>query len=90
MLKRSEKVFEYELPIKIIPQKEGGFVVTCPVWKDCFAQGESVDEAVLEITAVAQSLIELYKEEGLQIPLKLQSTKRVDNSHLSVPILTTA
>lgn len=69
MLKRSEKVAEYELPIKIVPQKEGGYVVTCPAWKDCYAQGDSVEEATLEITAVAQSLIELYKEEGLRIPL---------------------
>ena len=68
MLNKARKVFEYELPIKIKPQKEGGFVVTCPVWEDCFAQGETIDEAVLEITAVAQSLIELYKEEELEIP----------------------
>ena len=61
-------VREYELPIKIAAQTDGGFVVTCPIWKDCYAQGESVDEAILEITAVAQSLIELYNEEGLRIP----------------------
>ncbi|MCL5784445.1 MAG: type II toxin-antitoxin system HicB family antitoxin [Patescibacteria group bacterium] len=90
MLKRSEKVFEYELPIKIEPQKEGGFVVTCPLWSDCYAQGDTLDEAVLEITGVAQSLIELYKEEGLKIPLKLQKTKTVKDVHLSVSILTAA
>lgn len=68
MLKRFQKVSEYELPIKIKPQKTGGFLVTCPVWPDCYAQGDTIDEAVLEITAVAQSLIELYKEEGFKIP----------------------
>ncbi len=72
MLSRSEKVAEYELPIKIEAQKTGGYLVTCPVWKDCYAQGDTIEEATLEITAVAQSLIELYKEEGLQIPLKPQ------------------
>lgn len=69
MLKQTKKVSEYELPIKLQPQKEGGYVVVCPKWSDCYAQGDTVDEAVLEITAVAQSLIELYKEEGLKIPL---------------------
>lgn len=85
MLKYIQKVSEYELPIKIESQKDGGFVVTSPVWKDCYAQGDSIDEAILEITAVAQSLIELYKEEGLKIPLKLQKSE--DTSSLNLPII---
>lgn len=89
MLKRKTKVLEYELPIKITPQKEGGFIVTCPVWFDCFAQGESVDEAILEITAVAGSLIEIYKEEGLKIPLKLQRERALGGG-LNVPIIVVA
>lgn len=89
MLKTSEKVAEYELPIKIAPQKDGGYVVTCPTWKDCYAQGDSVEEATLEITAVAQSLIELYKEEGLQIPLKPLKNKRLDNP-LFLPVIVSA
>lgn len=86
MLKRSTKVFEYELPIKIEPQKEGGYVVTCPKWTDCFAQGDTVDEAILEVTAVAQSLIELYKEEGLKIPLKMQKDIKIATP-LTVPVI---
>ena len=89
MLKRSAKVFEYELPIRINPQKEGGFVVTCPQWSDCYAEGNTIDEAVLEITGVAQSLIEIYKEEGLKIPLKKQKEKNLVNP-LTVPIIVTA
>lgn len=84
---KSQKVSEYELPIKVEPQKDGGFVVTSPVWQDCYAEGDSVDEAILEITAVAQSLIELYKEEGKIIPLKLQ--KEIV-SPTSVPIIVAA
>ena len=89
MLKRSEKVAEYELPIKIEPQKSGGFVVTCPVWSDCYAQGDTIEEATLEITAVAQSLIELYKEEGLRVPLKPLKNRRLDNS-LILPVIVAA
>lgn len=89
MLNKLEKVLEYTLPIQIEPQKEGGFVAKCPSWSDCFAQGETIDEAILEITAVAQSLIELYKEEGLTIPLKLQHKKTLTNS-FSVPVIVTA
>lgn len=82
-----KKVLEYELPIKISPQKEGGFVVSSPKWKECYAQGDTIDEAILEITGVAQSLIEIYKEEGLAIPLKLQ--KKVNNL-TSVPVVVAA
>ncbi len=89
MSKRSEKVAEYELPIKIEAQKDGGYIVICPTWKDCYAQGDTVEEAVLEVTAVAQSLIELYKEEGLQIPLKSMSSKKLDNS-LFLPVIVSA
>ena len=77
MLDQSAKVFEYELPIEIEPQEEGGFVVRCTVWADCYSQGDTVDEAILEITAVAQSLIELYKEEDLEIPLKIKQHENV-------------
>lgn len=87
MLKRSQKVSEYELPIRIESQKDGGFLVTSPAWKACYAQGDTVDEAILEITGVAQSLIELYKEEGLKIPLKLQRNKDTNSSPLNLPII---
>ena len=86
MLKLTQNVLEYNLPIKVTPQKMGGFSVVSPVWKDCYAQGETLDEAVLEITAVAQSLIELYKEEGLSIPLKTKEGKKL-TSPFSVPII---
>ncbi len=86
MIKKTQKVFEYELPIKIKTQKEGGFLASCSSWSDCYAQGESVDQAILEVTAIAQSLIEIYKEEGLQIPLKLKSKKSLANP-LLMPVI---
>lgn len=89
MYKQTRKVSEYELPIKIKLQKEGGYVVVCPKWSDCYAQGDTVDEAVLEITAVAQSLIELYQEEDLKIPLKKQKEKGIANP-LTVPVIVAA
>lgn len=82
-------VSRYELPIELKPQKEGGFLAICPIWSDCYAQGDSIDEVILEVTAVAQSLIELYKEEDKEIPLKLQDTKGVAN-HLTVPVIVSA
>jgi len=90
MIKSLKKVFEYELLIKLVAQEDGSFVAISPAWKDCYAQGDTIDEAILEITAVAQTLIELYKEEGMEIPLKLQSQKKTDSSSFSVPIFVTS
>lgn len=89
MLKKVTKIAQYELPIKITPQKEGGFLAVCTLWSDCYAQGDTVDEAVLEITSVAQTLIDLYKEEGLKIPLKRQ-TKISLATPFSVPVISTS
>ena len=59
---------EYGLPIVIQKEKEGGFTAVCSVWRDCYAQGETIEEAVNEISYVASSLIQLYREEGMRIP----------------------
>ena len=89
MVKKTAKVSSYELSLKVDPQKGGGFVAVSPIWPDCYAQGDSVDEAVLEATAVAQSLIELYREEGLHIPLKLTNESLVSKP-ITIPVIVSA
>jgi predicted RNase H-like HicB family nuclease len=76
-MKLSKKITiaEYELPIEVI--KDGNyFLAKCPKWSDCYAQGETLEEVINEISYVASSLIEIYKEEGLNIPHKLKKIKR--------------
>ncbi len=70
-MKKITFVNQYELPVEIINDNEG-YLATCPNWSDCYAQGDTIDEAVSEINLVAASLIELYQEEDKKIPLKLQ------------------
>lgn len=86
MSKRTTNVSEYQLTLKVTPQKSGGYVATCPEWSACYAQGETVEEAVLEATAVAQALIELYKEEDQKIPLKLVKQQAI-KSPLAIPVI---
>ena len=76
MNKKTLDIQEYELPITIQEEKEGGFIAVCPVWKDCYAQGETIEEVINEVSYIASSLIELYKEEDLKIPLKLKKTEK--------------
>jgi predicted RNase H-like HicB family nuclease len=66
---------QYTLPLEITGDA-GGYVAVCPVWKDCFAQGDSIEATLYEAKQVAISLIELYEEEKMQIPLKKVLSKK--------------
>jgi predicted RNase H-like HicB family nuclease len=74
---------EYELPITL-QEEDGAYIATCPAWQDCYAQGDTIEEAINEISYVASSLIELYKEEGMTIPLKLKSTAKKEPKGFTV------
>ncbi len=76
MNKKTLDIQEYELPITIQEEKEDGFTAFCPIWRDCYAQGETIEEVINEVSYVASSLIELYKEEDLKIPLTLKKTEK--------------
>ncbi len=80
------QVLEYELPIKVEKNPGGGYVAKSPLWSDCYAQGDTLDEVTYEITSVAASLIELYKEEELKIPLKKKTTSK---KILKIPVYIT-
>lgn len=80
---------EYELSITLTEEKEGGFSATCTTWQDCYAQGETIEEAISEISYVASTLIELYKEEDKTIPLKLKQTSQKESKGftLNLPLI---
>lgn len=90
-MKKSKKltIFEFELPVVIEREEDNTFVAKCPNWHDCYAQGDTIEEVINEISYVASSLIELYKEEGLKIPLKLknQSRKSITNLSFKFPLI---
>lgn len=79
---------EYDLPT-VIHYEEAELVATCPAWQDCYAQGDTIEEVLSEISNVASSLIELYKEEEMPVPLKLKSTtqKQPNEFTVSFPVI---
>ncbi len=82
------KIFEYELPIKV-SKADSRFFAECPVWDGCYAQSDTVENVINEIVAVAASLIELYKEEELEIPLERSPRAKVihQQTTVKVPVL---
>lgn len=82
------RVFEYELPVRV-SKANSQFFAECPVWDDCYAQGDTVEDVINEIVAVAASLIGLYQEEELEIPLKKSPRVKViqQQTTVKVPVL---
>jgi len=80
---------QYQLPIEVEGNEKEGFIAHCSVWSDCYAQGDSIEEALNEIFYVASSLIELYREEDLKLPLKLKKESQVKSStlHFDLPLI---
>jgi len=86
-MKKTISVRQYQLPLSI-SRDGGGFMASCSQWSDCYAQGDTIDEVISEVQAVAASLIELYQEENRPIPLKL--VKGMDVGYqfrLNVPLV---
>lgn len=85
-------IAEYELPISIKKEKDGGYVAQCTSWNECYAQGDTLDQVIVEISAVASSLLDLYKDEGLSIPLRKKKTEKQNalSIDLNIPIIVSA
>jgi predicted RNase H-like HicB family nuclease len=73
-MKKTQKltISEYELSVVIEEEKNGGYIANCSTWSDCYAEGETVEEVVCEISQIAKDLIKLYQEKNIEIPLKLK------------------
>jgi len=80
--RKTLSIAEYELPVTI-REEEGVFIAQCPKWEDCFAQGNTLEEAINEISYVASTLIEIYQEEDLEIPLKLKKSSEKPSNNIS-------
>lgn len=87
--KKTLTIQEYNLPVVIRKETTGGYVAQCSIWSDCYAQGETIEEVINEISTVASSLIELYNEEGLEVPLTLRKTtqKPANSLTLTFPVI---
>ena len=58
--KKHLTIAEYELLVTIEKDPAGGFISRCDPWDACYAQGDTLEEAINEISYEASSLIELY------------------------------
>ncbi|MDE3089766.1 MAG: type II toxin-antitoxin system HicB family antitoxin [Chloroflexota bacterium] len=62
----------YKLPLVLDPQPEGGFTVTCPLLPELITEGDTVQEALDNVSDALAAVIEAYEDLGKPIPTVLQ------------------
>jgi len=62
----------YKLPLVFDPQPEGGFTVTCPLLPELITEGDTVQEALDNVSDALAAVIEAYQDLGKPIPVALQ------------------
>lgn len=64
-------------PFVIYPSKEGGYVAEVPALKGCLAQGETLQEALDELSVVTELWIETAKNHGKKLPSVQREITRI-------------
>ena len=55
-------------PLVFSPQPEGGFTVTSPVLPELVTEGDTLDEALANVSDALAAVVELYAEQGRSLP----------------------
>lgn len=62
----------YKLPLVLDPQPEGGFTVTCPILPELITEGDTVEDALSNVSDALAAVIEAYQDLRKPIPPVLQ------------------
>ena len=55
-------------PIVLEPDKDGGYVVSCPILPGCYSQGDSIHEALENIKEAIEMCLDELRDSGQDIP----------------------
>lgn len=58
----------YEFTVNFIPAEEGGYTVTAPALPGCISEGDTLEEAKVNIKEAIQGYIEALEKDGLTVP----------------------
>ncbi|HET6246504.1 MAG TPA: type II toxin-antitoxin system HicB family antitoxin [Tepidisphaeraceae bacterium] len=56
------------LPLVFTPQPEGGFTVTSPALPELITEGDTLQEALANVSDALAAVLEIYAEEGRSLP----------------------
>ena len=66
-----------QYPIVIYPCAEGGYVAEIPALKGCLAQGETLEEVLVELKLVTELWLETADKYGQQLPNVADSIEKI-------------
>jgi len=59
---------QYEIPLVLTPQPEGGYTVTSPLLPELVTEGDTVDDALANVRDALAAVIEAYEDLGRALP----------------------
>ena len=58
----------YDFKVILEPEADGGYVVSCPSLRGCYSQGDTIQEALVNIKEAIELVLEDMKAQGEPIP----------------------
>lgn len=68
----------YKIPLVLTPQSEGGYTVTSPLLPELLTEGDSLEEALANVTDALKAALEIYEDLGKPFPANLQQNAKAD------------
>ncbi len=62
----------YKVPLVLSPQPEGGYMVTSPLVPELLTEGDTVEEALTNVSDALAAVVELYQDLGRPFLLNAQ------------------
>jgi antitoxin HicB len=62
----------YKVPLVLTPQPEGGFTVTSPALPELITDGDTIDEAVVNVQDALAAVVEVYQDLGRSLPAEVE------------------
>ncbi len=64
----------YKVPLLLSPQPEGGYTVTSPLLPELITEGDTVEQALANVSDAFEAVAEAYQDMGRPLPLNARLT----------------
>jgi antitoxin HicB len=68
----------FKIPLVLAPQPEGGYTVTSPVLPELVTEGDTIDEALANVSDAIQAVLEIYEDRDRPLPANLRQNPKAD------------
>ena len=66
----------YKIPLRLDPQPDGGYTVTCPFLPELITEGDTLDAALANVNDALGAVVELYEDLKKPLPDELCLSSR--------------